>query len=64
MTTLRQIRQERGLTLVMVAELIGTKPRTLSSWEKLQTIPNLLDAVLLARCYEVSLDDIVLAFGL
>lgn len=62
--TVRQLRQRCGLSQQTVAEIIGCKQRTISQWERLLLIPNLADAVLLARCYNVTLDEIAMAFGL
>ena len=63
MTTLRQLRVRRGLTQSEVAEIIAVQQRTISKWEKLQQLPSIADAVLLARCYNTDLNGIARAFG-
>ncbi|BAQ67104.1 helix-turn-helix transcriptional regulator [Geminocystis sp. NIES-3709] len=64
MDTLRKLRVARGLSQAEVAEIIAVRQRTISKWEKLQQLPNIADAVLLARCYNTDLLRIAQALGI
>lgn len=64
MLTLRRLRSERGLSQKEVAAYINVKPRHLSNWESVQTLPSLTDAVMLARLYQVPLTTIAKACGI
>lgn len=64
MITLRKLRIGLGLSQQQVADTINVKQRTVSQWERLESLPNLADAVLLARCYQVPLLSIVECFGI
>lgn len=51
---LRKLREERGLSQVDVANLLGKASRTILRWEAGEQDPNLTDLRNMARVFEVS----------
>jgi transcriptional regulator with XRE-family HTH domain len=54
-----QLRRERRLTQLQLAELLGVQPRLISRWETGETRPQFDHAVRLAEVLQVSLDQLV-----
>jgi transcriptional regulator with XRE-family HTH domain len=52
-------RNEKKLTQQALARSVGLKQQSISRWETGQNIPNVLDCVILADFYEISLDELV-----
>lgn len=56
---LQNLRRKQGMSQQEVADLLGVTRQTISNWESGQGAPALDKAAELARCYHVSLDDLV-----
>lgn len=57
---LKEIREEKGLTVYRVAKDLGIQRRTLSAWESGEHDPRLHDVIMLADYYDVSLEYIAM----
>ncbi len=58
---LKKYRTERGMTQEELAEKLFVSRQAISKWEKGEANPDLDNVVKLARIFEVSLDELVLA---
>lgn len=58
---LRKYRTERGMTQEELAEKLFVSRQAISKWEKGEANPDLDNVVELARIFEISLDELVLA---
>ena len=56
---LKHLRSERGLTQAKLAELLGSKPRTMKNWEGGVNIPPVEILCKIADYFVVSLDYLV-----
>ncbi len=59
--TLKNARVNAGLTVEEVAEQMNKGKRTIISWEKGETLPNILDFTKLCSLYRISIDYISLS---
>ncbi len=56
---LKKYRQERGLTQLQVAKLMGFKDKTwISHWENGGALPNLISALRLSKIYAVPIENL------
>jgi transcriptional regulator with XRE-family HTH domain len=53
-------RKENKMSQEEVASLLGVSRQTISKWETADTLPDIYNAVALARLYHLSLDELVL----
>ncbi|MCL2062694.1 MAG: helix-turn-helix domain-containing protein [Firmicutes bacterium] len=53
---LKELRNEKGLTLKEVAQKTGLSITAISQWENENRIPNLNAVIMLANFFEVSID--------
>ena len=60
MRTIRQLREERGLTQLELAYRLGVTPVTIYNWERGRTEPRVSQFRQLARLFGVGMDDIAL----
>lgn len=51
MLTLRSLRQQKGLSIMEVAEKVGVQRQTVYQWERGETLPTLWKLVLLESIY-------------
>ena len=51
MLTLRSLRQQKGLSIMEVAEKVGVQRQTVYQWERGETLPTLRKLVLLESVY-------------
>lgn len=51
MLTLRSLRQQKGLSIMDVAEKVGVQRQTVYQWERGETLPTLGNLVLLESVY-------------
>jgi transcriptional regulator with XRE-family HTH domain len=58
--TIRELRDEKGLTQVQLAHEAGVTPSTVYKWEAGRVVPDVIRLRTLARLFEVSTDDIAL----
>ena len=58
MLTLRSLRQQKGLSIMDVAEKVGVQRQTVYQWERGETLPTLGKLVLLESVYG---DDLIAA---
>ncbi len=56
---LRQLREQRGLTQVRLAELLGMAPRSYNRWERGGNTPHLDMLIRIADILQVNLDELV-----
>lgn len=56
MLRLRELRGEKGLTLIDVSSFLGLTPQVLSRYERGDREPDLNTLIMLANYYEVSID--------
>lgn len=63
-TTLRQLRIKQKLSQKDVASALNVSPHTISQWERLETPPSLVDAVLLCRLYRCDITTLIKACGI
>ena len=61
---LRLLREDAQLTQFQLRQLIGISERRLSDWENGKALPNLENAVVLARTFKISLKHLCAALGL
>ncbi len=60
MKTVRELRQNRGLTQADLAHELGVAPSTVYTWESGKVIPSVVQLRHLAEFFNVSSDDIAL----
>lgn len=53
---LKELREERGLTMTELAKKINVSPNTVSRWERGKRLPNLDAIIALAKFFKVSTD--------
>lgn len=58
--TIRELRTERGLTQLELANAVGVTPSTVYSWERGRYVPDVVKLRAIARLFDVSSDDIAL----
>jgi transcriptional regulator with XRE-family HTH domain len=56
--TIRELREERGLTQLQLGNLLGVTPVTVYNWERGQHMPTAPQLRALARVFGVSMDAI------
>ena len=61
---LRLLREKAGYTRPQVKQLIGVSERRQADWETGEALPNLENAVALARLYKVPLKEICVLVGI
>lgn len=61
---LRLLREQAKLTQFQLRQRIGVSERRLSDWENRKALPNLENAVVLAKTLRVSLKQLCLALGI
>lgn len=54
--TIRELRQDRGLTQTELAQKLSTTQDTISLWELDKSLPNVLELIALAKFFNVSTD--------
>lgn len=57
--SLKEIRESRNLSQLQLAKNTGIKQQNISRWESNQNIPNVLDCIVLANYYNVTLGYLV-----
>lgn len=62
--TIRGLRISKGLTQVELGKMLGVKQRTVSRWEKLQDVPDLVQSIQLAKVFGVTLEEVAESLGL
>lgn len=60
MTTIRQLREERGWTQLHLAIQLGITPVTIYNWERGNSEPRVSQFRQLARLFGISMDDLAL----
>ena len=53
-----ELRKSKGITQERLAEKIGVTRQTVSNWEGNVTVPDIGQALLLAKFFKISLDDL------
>ncbi len=59
MKTIRELREERGLTQLQLATKLGITPGAVYSWERGRNEPKASQLRALARFFGVSMDDVL-----
>lgn len=57
---MKKLRTSRGLTQEQVAQKLNVSRQTISSWENNRNLPDLEMVVLIARIFNISLDNLIL----
>ncbi|ATO45511.1 hypothetical protein C5L30_001996 [Companilactobacillus farciminis] len=57
---MKKLRTSRGLTQGQVAQKLNVSRQTISSWENNRNLPDLEMVVLIARIFNISLDNLIL----
>ena len=57
--TLKELRTMKGLGQKELADALGTTSKTISHWETGYSEPSILQLIMLADYFEVTLDDLV-----
>ena len=57
--TLKEHRERRGLTQTELAKRTGTKQQSIARWENNQNLPNIMDCIILACFYQISVDYLI-----
>ncbi len=57
--TLKELREKRGLSQSELAKLTGIKQQRISYYENAKHIPSIMDCIILADYYDITLDDLV-----
>lgn len=61
---LRLLREQANLTQFQLRQRIGVSERRLSDWENRKALPNIENAVALAKTFKVSLKQLCIALGI
>ena len=56
---IKRARKEKGYTQVQVSKLTGIPQNTISWIEKNKGLANIHQCVLLAKCYEITVDELI-----
>lgn len=57
--SLKNIRESEKLTQSKLAEKTGISQQSISRWESGQRLPNILDLIILADYYKISIDELI-----
>ena len=55
-----ELRKAKGMTLKVLAELLNVSDKTISRWERDETVPDLALLPVLAEIFDVSMDELIL----